>query len=266
MIPKDAPVFVHSDLGRGLLAAKRAGASFKAGEIQERLVDFLSAQVDGGQASLVFPAFNYDYGGSRLFDMDTDPVQVGALPEWVRKSGMAYRSEVPFFSFLSGVDLALKRTDVINPFGADSGFQWLVNHDATLLLFGAPIHSLTFIHYVEEMSGKPLYRYDKSFPGQIAQHGATRDCDLTMHVRPMGVHLDYDWRAIEADLRSADILRREEYSADLQWLNTRSLLEFWGNKLSADPLALIDQRSRAHFEEATDGGCKRVTLEDYENV
>lgn len=265
MIPSSAPIFVHSDVGRGLLAAKRSGVELKTGQVQSSLMTFLAQHSDASEAGLLFPAFNYDYGKTRVFDVDNAPIQVGALPEWLRKSRELRRSEIPFFSFLSKVDLDLDTSGVINPFGSKSGFQWLVDYDATILLFGARCAALTFIHYVEEMSGKPLYRYDKSFPGEIVRNGQSRACDFAMHVRPMGVHMDYDWPRLEHELLEAGVMQTAEYSEDVKWSGARAILEFWGNKIVDDPLYLLDEKARAYFGPATDGGKTRIKLEDYED-
>ncbi|MEP1611075.1 MAG: AAC(3) family N-acetyltransferase [Roseobacter sp.] len=262
----NAPLFVHSDTARGLIAAKRAGAKVDARDLHKSLLIFLEQQVEGGRQNLLFPAFNYDYGAARVFDVDKDPIQVGALAEWLRQSNQMVRSAVPFFSFLSTRDLALDASGTLNPFGQKSGFQWLVDHDATLLLFGAPTNSLTFIHYVEEMSGGPVYRYRKQFPGQIMQNGVARDVEFMMHVRPQGAALEYDWKRIETDLSAEGILIQADYSQNMKWLNARKLKHFWSDRLVQDPFYLLDAASRTYFEGITNGGRQRVRQEDFEDV
>ena len=264
MIPRDKPLFVHSDVGRGLLAARRAGAVIKSAHVQESLLGFLATLSDAGEDGLIFPAFNYDYGNTRLFDVDIDPVQVGALPEWIRRCGKFSRTEQPFFSFLSTIDLEVAGRVKSDPFDSTSGFQWLIDHDATLLLFGATLASLTFIHYVEQMCGKPVYRYDKSFPGQIVTQSQTRSCDVVMHVRPRGVRLEYDWSRLEKDLVIVGLMQTSEDMPGVSWVSARSILDFWAKKLSEDPFYLLDAQSRSTFSSVTDGGVRRVQLEDFE--
>lgn len=266
MIECAKPMFVHSDMWRAMIAAKRAGARIDPRTVQLSLIGFLTEQVKGGADSLIFPAFNYDYGSKRVFDVDSDPVQVGALPEWLRQQPGTYRSQVPFFSVLSRRELGLAIDGPINPFGQASVFQWLVDHDATLTLFGAPLRSLTFIHYIEEMTGGPVYRYEKAFPGQIVSGGVTTPCDFSMHVRPMGVHLDYDYPRLEADLLARGLLNCSNVAPTVQSLNAGALLEYWGNQIAADPFYLLDEPSRSFFKKATDGGRNRVQQKDFENV
>ncbi|MEM6857623.1 MAG: AAC(3) family N-acetyltransferase [Pseudomonadota bacterium] len=264
MIDRHAPLFVHSDMARGMVAAKRCGAKIDPRAMQESLRDFLVSLVDVGREGLIFPAFNYDYGAARVFDVANDPVQVGQLAEWMRQSGEMKRTRVPFFSFLAGADLELDTSGEINPFGAASGFQHLLDSEATLVLFGAPLASLTFIHFVEEMTGGPAYRYVKRFPGTIIDADGSQECDFAMHVRPMGVHLDYDWPRLEADLRAQRLLHQREDAPTLQWLSARALMEYWGNRIAEDPFYLIDQTSRDIFAKVTDGGRTRVQQADFE--
>lgn len=261
----DSIVFVHSDVGRGLLAARRLGASVDKEHIERSAMSFLARLSEAGEGGLVFPAFNYDYGRTRVFDVHNDAVQVGVLPEWIRRIGDFRRTEVPFFSFLFKHEFVLPRCEIINPFDSSSGFHVLVEKDATLLMFGTSLSSLTFIHYVEEMAGGPIYRYEKSFPGTIKFNGETRLSDFKMHVRPMGVHMDYDWKRLELELAAEGILKVLPDAFDIKWVKARAIVEFWGNKLVDDPFFLLDDKSRSYFTTVTHGGTDRVRLEDYEN-
>ena len=261
----DKPLFVHSGIRRSLNAAAACGFSISS-NIKEGLFEFLTSLVGGQPERLMFPAFNYDYGRNRCFNVDEDAVQVGSFPEFVRTSKPYTRSTTPFFSVLSSRDLDLDSSGVLNPFGAKSAFQKLKDADGTLLFAGAGLLSITYIHYIEEMSGGPLYRYDKRFPGKIVKAGSELSCDLSMHVRPLGVHMDYDWPRLFAELKQQGILKFHKASAELFFINTVELLEFWGNKLADDPLPLLDEESLAHFKGATNNGTRRVCIEEYENV
>jgi len=257
-------LFIHSDIGRGLLAAKRAGLKMIRGGIEKSLIQFLAGGLKGGEDILLFPAFNYDYAKTRLFNISDDPVQVGAIPEWVRKNLDFQRSPIPFFSFLSKFDLGLSIQSTVNPFGSDSGFQKLYDQDVTIAMFGVGLNRLTFIHYIEEIVGKPVYRYEKDFHGSVVFNGQAKKCEFFMHVRPMGVHLDYDWSRLEKDLLMEGILQVEDYSPDVKWVKARRLGEFWGNRVSEDPFYFLDERSTDYFRKITANGCRRVVREDFE--
>lgn len=260
------PAFVHADVGRGLLASKRAGWPVDATALQASLLAFVAAKTGAGDDGILLPGFNYDFGRTRKFDVDRDPVQVGALPEWARTSGAYTRSEVPFFSFLSKGSMNIEDGLDLNPFGEKSGFAWLVATDATLVLFGTSLNSLTFIHHVEEMSGGPAYRYAKPFAGSILRAGEERTCNLTMHVRPMGAHLEYDWPRLEADLVNQGIMVATEGAPGMWTISARRILEYWGNQITQDPFYLVDRESRAHFDKITEGGRRRVRIEEFENA
>jgi len=265
MIDSSNPVFVHSDVGRGLLAVKRKGIKIDSKNICASLLRFLISQVGGNSSGVILPAFNYDYGKTRTYKPNDDPIQVGALPEWVRMNCEYNRSSVPFFSVLSKTEILPKNKQVINPFGRESVFGQLVSADATIVLLGTGLSSLTFIHHVEEIAGKPCYRYDKNFPGQIVIDEANVcSCEVVMHVRPLGVHLEYDWYRLQAELISDGILQVDEQTNDLKYLKARRLIEYWGNKISTDPLYLLDSKSRKYFEIETAYGSRRVEIEAYE--
>ncbi len=259
------PFFIHSGIRRSLKAAEASGFPI-TDNVKETLFQFLTSVAGNDSNRLIFPAFNYDYGRTRKFIVDDDPVQVGSFPEYVRTSKPFVRSEVPFFSVTSAQDLELDMGGVLNPFGENSAFHKLHELDASLMFAGADLPSITFIHYIEEMAGGPVYRYDKAFPGKIVKGGQEKDCDLTMHVRPLGVHMDYDWPRLSDELQKVGIMTFYEHSDEIFFINTRKLREFWGNQVADNPLYLLDAKSLAHFEEATNNGSRRVCIEEYENV
>jgi aminoglycoside 3-N-acetyltransferase len=259
----DGPLFIHTDIRRSISAA-RAGGIEITGDLKKSLLNYFARFVGGDHTRLIFPAFNYDYGKTRIFDVDNDPAQVGSIPEHIRVSGNYTRTDIPIFSFSSAANMNLDTTGIINPFGVKSGFQRLIDLDATIMFAGAKLASVTFIHFVEEMSGKPVYRYEKQFPGQIVKNGHSQACDFHMHVRPLGVHMDYDWPRLEADLNEAGIMHHAEYSDSMMWMSAKKLYAFWEDKITQDPLYLLDQPSLDHFKDATQNGTRRVQLEEYE--
>jgi|TARA_B110000444_G_scaffold244842_1_gene264679 aminoglycoside 3-N-acetyltransferase len=266
MIKPDNPIFVHSDIGRGLLIAKRAKVKLNGSNIFSSLLDFLTSHIDEGDNRIFFPAFNYDFGKTGVFNVNSDPSQVGVMSEWVRLNCDYKRSEIPFYSILSKYEQSLITEGTINPFGNNSIFHKLVSQDANIVLFGTDISSLTFIHYIEEIVGKPIYRYEKIFPGKIVRgNSSSQFCNISMHVRPLGVHMDYNWPKLERELLASGIMKVANYSSDFKSISARRLLEFWGNKIANDPFYLLDEKSTAYFDNVTSNGLNRVKLEDFEN-
>ena len=257
--------FVHSDLGKGLIVAKRHGHEVSPRKIAESCFSFLADKFTGDEDLLSFPAFHYDYGKTRVYDVLQDEIQVGRFPEWVRKNKSLNRCNVPFFSALSNQEVRGVPGETINPFGVHSHFQTLYDEEGYIVLFGVDLSSMTFIHFIENLSGGPLYRYDKSFPGSIiTAQGERQECDVKMHVRPMGVEFEYDWDKLTADLEAAGIMKHSELSDQLTWLPVKPLTDLFIDKISDDALYLLDSSTRKSFEHCLETG-ERVTLEMYEN-
>ena len=59
---------------------------------------------------------------------------------------------------------------MLDPFGSDTVFGLIHRADGVVMMYGAPFNSFTAIHYIERLSGGPLYRYDKLFSGKVL-HG-----------------------------------------------------------------------------------------------
>ena len=261
----DGPVFVHSDVGRGLIALKRKGIRIKPNDICTSILDFLSSLSGDGRRGIILPAFNYDFGETLTFKPNHDPIQVGAFPEWARTNCDFVRSFIPFFSTLSVQSNQPYNHQLINPFGPQSVFSQLIRDDGIIVLLGVDISSMTFIHHVEEIAGKPCYRYDKSFRGTIfLDDDSSYVCELCMHVRPLGAGLDYDWRRLQQELIGEGILETDDEAPDLKYVRAQKLAEYWGDRITSDPLYLLDPQSRRNFIGPTSNGRKRVSIEEYE--
>lgn len=261
----NGPIFIHSDIGRGLLVMKRKGVSVNPRNICSSILDFLVSLVDHDPSGIILPAFNYDFGETHIFKPYLDPIQVGAFPEWARLNCNFKRSHIPFFSTLSLGSNNVGNGQTINPFGNESAFAQLSADDGTIVLLGTDISRMTFIHHVEEISGKPRYRYDKHFLGSIfIDEDNSYSCDVCMHVRPIGIHLEYDWERLQLELLSEGIMHLDGEASDLKFIRARQLIEYWGNRISSDPLYLLDQQSRKNFEGPTLNGAKRISIEEYE--
>ena len=94
--------------------------------------------------------------------------------------------------------------------------------------------------------------------------GEEVDCNFSMHVRPMGVSLEYDFLRLEADLVEAGILVKED-----SWFGRLScalLMEFWLKKMREDPFYFLGDDSREFFVGATGNGNRRVEIESFESV
>lgn len=258
------PYFIHSDVFavRDILSPQKRAKNIN---------DLLSAHHEYLQdvfgSELIFPAFNYDFGGSRIFNVEEDKIQVGGLPEFLRTKSDYKRTCVPFFSALTKSDIYLNgNKGQITPFGRGSIFEYLHKRNGTIVFYGADFSSFTFIHYIEDFLGPPSYRYDKTFEGVIESAGRKKAASLGMHVRPLGKELDYGWHKMEQDLSSSDVLVTSQAHPKLKFAACQALIDYYETKLSEEPFYMLDSNCRQTFIDLTAGGTKRLTLEDFEDV
>jgi len=219
------------------------------------------------ERGLWLPAFNYDFPRSRLFDVARDESQIGPIPEHFRRTSAKWRTPVPMFSVSTSVSLPdIQWSDDTNPFGEESIFGKLVAEDGVVLFYGDTFSSNTLVHYAEWKFGGPAYRYDKSFPGDVIMMSGMRvPGSLACHVRPLGRDLDYDWPQLFAVALEAGVCRRVEGAPEVTAASARMLCELWIDSMRKDPLALLDQKSRAWVEPALDTFGRRFTIADFES-
>ena len=263
MMTLKSPVLVHSDAGRLSVALRRAGIRSPANEVPKDLLSFLARASSDGEDGLVFPAFNYDFARTRAFNVSEDPVQVGALPEWIRKSGRFERTAVPFFSVLHRGAIHVTEQASVNPFGPESVFAELLRLNGTVLLAGVGVDRLTILHLIEDMFGPPLYRYDKLFVGTVQTPVSKFECRVTMHVRPP-IDLDYDWPKIEFHLREQGILEHAGDMPHVMAVRVDQLVDYLGSEISKNPTFLLPDKVTERVFPSGLVGVQRLRREDFE--
>ena len=256
------PLFVHSD-------------PFRAARLVPRTRDktaLLDAHISvlergAGERGLWLPSFNYEFPGTRRFDVANDPCQLGPLPEHFRQTTQEWRTPVPMFS-VSGTGAAPEvgwgeRTD---PFGDESIFAELVKRDGVIVYYGDTFHYNTIVHFAERVTGGPIYRYDKIFRGAVVmENGEEFPGSLDYHVRPLGSGLDYDWpRLLEEALEAGVCVRSEKYPEILA-APARALAEFWVRAMRADPFALLDEKTQRWVRVAHEEIGRRFMIGDFES-
>lgn len=217
-----------------------------------------------------FPSFNYDFLGSRVFDVDEDRCQVGSINEFVRLNEAEWRTPTPVFNFTGSgprpAHVSQGDPALIYPFDDDSTFAQCVREDGIVLWYGAPFSSATILHHAESMSNGPLYRYDKDFSGKVISGGISTDVVLRYHVRPLGRPVDYDWARIVSDARSQGIIRQIDEKTSVYWAPAHALVEYWVEKQLKDPLYLLDADSRSWIALKLESLGRRFELGDFEDV
>ena len=259
------PALVHSDAFRTRFLVQGVGGRKQILEKHIKNLEFLA-----GQRPLWLPTFNYDFCMSGTYDVLEHQSQVGPISEYFRKEISVWRSECPVFNF-AGNDQS--NTDdnsglaVIDPFGRQSQFAKLIELGGSIVWYGAPISATTLIHYAEHILGGPLYRYDKSFFGNVVSGDhIVQNVELVYHVRPRNMDLDYDWQKIESNLSSLGLIHTLNDSVGCYWASTNDLIECWIESLKKDPLYFLSENTRKWVEPLLSKLGRRFEINDFEYV
>lgn len=256
------PVLVHSDPFR---AARMVKPVRDRNALLDAHVAVLRAAAEG--RSLWLPTFNYDFPRTLVFDVGSSESQLGPIPERFRVAAADWRTPIPIFSIAGVGEAPQPRWDFgTDPFGGDSIFAELVRQDGVVLYYGETFHYNTLVHYSERVSGGPLYRYDKIFPGRVIMpDGSSVEGSLDYHVRPLGTGLDYDWPRLLTEAIDAGECRRLESTPEILAASARGLNELWVSNLRSDPLSLLDAKTRKWVEPAIDELGRRFVISDFES-
>lgn len=200
-------LFVHSDIGVfGKLA------TFDRNALLQAHIDLLREAV-GNQGTLVFPTFTYSFCKGEPFDPQHSPSTVGILTEYFRTQPGVVRSSHPIFSVAAKGPLAEELCRVgADSFDMDSIFGKLRTRQAKLLFWGAPFHSCTFVHHIEQMHGIP-YRYMKTFAGTIRGDGGDSPTEATYFVRYLEKNVQLDLQRFEQDLIAQGLMTSQTVGA-----------------------------------------------------
>ena len=257
------PVLVHCDALRAAAFVPRASSR---SELLSSHLAALNVLTQGRDVWV--PTFNYDFLRTGRFDSSRDPSQVGPITEAFRLSSSAsWRTPTPAFSFAgSGPMPAVTAEDgsVIDPFDDSSAFALLCSLQGSIAWYGASLSSTTLLHHAERASGVLSYRYDKDFTGLVTHQERTAQLTLRYHVRPMGQHLDYDWPRLEREALEAGVVGKLDTRGNARWAPAHLLLDFWVAAMRQDPLALLDQESRAWVDRRLQSLGRSFMRQDFE--
>jgi aminoglycoside 3-N-acetyltransferase len=216
------------------------------------------------EQELWFPAFNYDFIKTRVFDPKNDPIQVGALNESLRNSDFFVRSKVPVFSIIrQQSENKIDFRSVVNPFDIEGEFSEIRRRDGNICFFGATIESMTFIHFVENLVSIP-YRYMKHFPGQIKLENGYMETVLSYLVRPNGLAVEYDWHKIHRLLKQFEIGFKISSFGNHEVYNVNALTNFMVSKYSEDVFWTLKQDSKHIVERKLNELGRSFEIQDFE--
>lgn len=255
------PYLVHTDISNlslEILRNKDLGTS-----PQDRVLNLLFKNLKTNE--IWFPAFNYDFATTKIFNPDEDRIQVGAINEQVMKLSNSSRTLTPIFSFTGlGELLTPIKKRLYTPFSQDSEMNTLLQQDSEVVFLGAPISSFTFIHFIEE-SKNIGYRYTKKINGYLKLKHELYETSLEWNVRPAGQKLNYDWDKITRELFSDGILRNyNSYGKHSYIMNLSNCFENLGNKIDNNPYYLLDNETRSWVEPKMRKLQRAFQLSDFE--
>jgi len=145
----------------------------------------------GEEGTIVVPTFNFSFCSGKLYDiMQTPSEGMGIFSEYIRNQEKSIRSKHPTQS-ISAIGRhanELCSYDSYSAFENDSSFSKLLSLDTTVLLLGASIQAVSFIHLAEESNQVP-YRYYKTFIADYCDaKGQVTKKSYGMYVRDLSVN------------------------------------------------------------------------------
>ena len=144
----------------------------------------------GQSGTLILPTFSYSFCEGKTFDVDASTSLVGVLTEFFRKQNDVSRTLHPIFSVAIWGDKKDKLLEIgKDAFDENSIFGKLRQEKGKILFLGAPFHSCTFTHHLEQMYNVP-YRYFKKFYGKIINRDIAYQDECTYFVRKLDHYSD----------------------------------------------------------------------------
>ena len=254
-------VYIHTDLRKisfEILADASLGVS-----VPERALNYLF--LGGNLEEVWFPAFNYDFSKSGIFNSSKDSVAVGSINSYVASRSDSLRTLCPIFSNVGyGNCLEQEFLEVYKPFGKGSDFEKLLNAETSILFYGADISAFTFIHYLEEYVYVP-YRYQKKISGIVTDGIIENYSSVEFLARPRNGGVEYDWYKLQQDLKAHEIVRANTSGDFLGFsLNMADSATFILDKLRYDPFYLLTSNSKDLVMSKIDSLGRPYLISDFE--
>ena len=257
------PYFIHSDIFFVRNIFKTLNKKYQ--NVDEYLKLNKDLIYDLFKDEFVIPAFNYDFGETKVFDAKNDQSQVGALTEYIRKDKGIQRSHVPFYSTLSSKNF-VKTQEKIFPFGKNSIFDIFYKKSGTIIQYGCNFKDgLTMLHYIEQIDKVPVYRYEKIFNGQIILNNINVPCEVKMHVRPKNFLINYDWEKIILDLENQNLIIKSNINVNIRAMSSNLITDFISEKMQYDELYLLNSECKNRVKKKLDSLGRSFNILDFEN-
>ena len=215
-----------------------------------------------GKDNLIFPSFNYSFPKDKLFDLQRTPSDLGVLPNYIISNDFFKRTKTPIFSFLTNIPELLIHHN--RPFSHGSVFDFLYKNDGAVIFYGAEISSCTYLHYVEDQYGPPLFRYEKQFSGLLVDNDAIEETNVEFHVRPLGIDFDYNWDQLFELLSSSNVVKR--LGPAVFAVRCKDLSLVWGEYFSKDQFAILSKSTSHSVKNKVNEYGRRFVQSDFEVI
>lgn len=253
---------VHTDL----LPFGPLDGARKRSEMSRLFASAILQALDGRPA--LFPTFNYDYTKTRLYNVDSDSCQVGALNEYVRTQEKSCRTRTPVFNFcvLNDAQALFPMKAADDPFGENSTFAHMRRSKTWLCFLGSTFGgSITAIHHVEQAVGIG-YRYRKPFPGTIVLGGQKQPVDFSFHVRVLDAAMPApDHKRGERELLEAGVLHRDAIgTGEVLMMRMDEYFDYWSARLKENELHCFSPEGQVRVRQMFEKYGYPFTLEMFE--
>ena len=197
--------------------------------------------------SFILPAYNYDFGKTRIYNVVKDQSQTGLFTEFCRKKNFFFRSYTPMFSSISMNKNLIKKNikSEINPFDRSSEWENLYNKKGKIVNYGVSF-TPTYIHYIENKSRMINYRKEKRFDGKIVLPNKKRQkISLIFSVRPKNLNISYDTKKVRKDLKKEGILKSYNINNNFYYeiTDAKDFCDFAINKIRIDEYYFLDKKT-----------------------
>lgn len=144
----------------------------------------------GEEGTIAVPTFNFSFCSGKLYDILQTPSEgMGIFSEYIRNQENSIRSKHPTqsISVVGQHASEICSHDSYSAFEKNSSFSKLLSLGTTVLLLGAPIQAVSFIHLAEESNLVP-YRYYKAFRADYCDDkGCVTKKSYGMYVRDLNI-------------------------------------------------------------------------------
>ncbi len=211
-LKKGDTVLVHSDL-RGFGLPNHAGTRE---EILKFYYDCILSVI-GHEGTIAVPAYFYEYARQQIpFDADKSPVSdsLGSFSQWVTSHPQAIRSCNPLQSIAAIGKNAHELTGSLSlsGYGIQSPWHKLRMMGGKILFLGAPIQSMTFVHYIEQQYGVP-HLYFKIFPYPVFKGGKQLPGHPISAVRYLDYSINYNLSLFQVKMEEEGVLLKSTFKS-----------------------------------------------------